>query len=143
VSGVNTPEPSAAPIVVAIVDTNPEIVRLLRVHLENSGFVAIDIPIEEIKTGVSNLQSMLAEHDPKVIVYDIAPPYEQSWRFLQHLRSATDFKGRQFVLTAVNVRAVREALRHGEMVHEIIGKDEDILAVVRAVKEASRARPTR
>jgi CheY-like chemotaxis protein len=140
---VNTPEPSAAPIVVAIVDTNPEIVRLLRVHLESSGFVAIDMPVEDIKTGVTNVKSMIDQHDPRVIVYDIAPPYEQSLRFLEHLRAATDFKGRQFVLTAVNVRAVRENLRQGEMVYEIIGKDEDILEVVRAVKEASRARPTR
>jgi DNA-binding NarL/FixJ family response regulator len=139
-----TPESSStAPIVVAIVDTNPQIVRLLRVNLENAGFVAIDMPAEDIKTGVSNFKSMLEEHDPRVIVYDLAPPYEQSWRFLEHLRTTTDFRGRQFVLTAVNVQAVRDILRHNEPVYEIIGKDADIMEVVRAVKEASRARPTR
>ena len=135
--------PENAPIVVAIVDTNPEIVRMLRINLEKAGFVAIDLPIEHIKTGVANLKSMLEEHDPRVIVYDVAPPYDQSWRFLEHLRTTTDFRGRQFVLTAVNVRAVREILRHNETVYEIIGKDTDIMEVVRAVKEASRARPTR
>jgi len=134
---------SAPPIVVAIVDTNPEIVRILRISLENAGFVAIDMPIEDIKTGVANVKSMLEEHDPRVIVYDVAPPYEQSWRFLEHLRVTTDFRGRQFVLTAVNVRAAREVLRNDETVHEIIGKDADIMEIVRAVKEASRARPTR
>jgi DNA-binding response OmpR family regulator len=139
-----SPEPTdSAPIVVAIVDTNPEIVRLLRVNLEKAGFVAIDLPIEDIKTGVANLKSMIEQHDPRVVVYDVAPPYEQSWRFLEHLRATTDFRGRQFVLTAVNVRAVRDILRHDETVHEIIGKDADIMEVVRAVKEASRARPTR
>lgn len=139
-----SPESSSTPpIVVAIVDTNPEIVRILRTSLENAGFVAIDLPIEDIKTGVANLKSMIEEHDPRVIVYDIAPPYEQSWRFLEHLRSTTDFRGRQFVLTAVNVRAVRETLRREETVYEILGKDPDIMEIVRAVKEASRARPTR
>lgn len=134
---------SSAPTVVAIVDTNPEIVRILRVSLENSGFIAIDMPVEDIKTGVANLKSMLEEHDPRVIVYDVAPPYEQSWRFLEHLRATPDLSDRQFVLTAVNVRAVRETLRREETVYEILGKDQDIMAIVRAVKEASRARPTR
>jgi CheY-like chemotaxis protein len=139
----DTPAPSAVPIVVAVVDTNPEIVRMLRVSLEQAGFVAISMHIENIKTGEANLKSMLEEHNPKVIIYDIAPPYEQSLRFLDHLRTTTDFRNRRFVLTSVNVRAVQEVVGREETVYEIVGKDTDILEIVRAVKEATRARPTR
>ncbi len=131
------------PIVVAILDTNPEIVRMLRVSLEKAGFVALSMHIEDIKTGAANVKSVLDEHDPSVIVYDIAPPYEQGWRFLEHLRESTDFRKRRFVLTSVNVQAAQEIVGREETVYEIVGKDTDILDIVRAVKEASRARPTK
>ena len=142
VPAVNTPTESP-PIVVAIVNSNPDIVRLLRISLERAGFVALAIHIEDIKTGSANVKSLLEEHDPRVIVYDVAPPYEQNWRFLDHLRQSTDFKGRRFVLTSVNVRAVQQVVGKEETVYEVVGHDSDLLQVVRAVKEAARARPTR
>lgn len=139
-----SPEPSSeTPIVVAIVDTNPEIVRLLRVSLEKAGFITLSIYTDEIKTGSANLKAMLQERDPRVIIYDVAPPYDQSWRFLEHLRTTPDFQRRKFVLMSVNVRAVQEIVGREETVFEVVGKDTDILEIVRAVKEASRSRPTK
>jgi hypothetical protein len=74
--------------------------------------------IEDIKMGAADVDSFLRQHDPKVIVYDVAPPYEMNWRFLDHLRAATGFEGRQFVLTSVNVRRVREIVWTDETVYE-------------------------
>lgn len=139
---MNTSEHSR-PVTVAVVNTNPDIIRLLRVNLERAGFVTFAVHIEDIKTATTNLKSLLQEHDPQVIVYDVAPPYDQNWRFLGHLRRTTEFQGRQFVLVSVNVDAVRAQVGHDESVYEVVGQDADILQVVRAVKEASRARPTR
>ena len=133
---------TTAPIVVAIVDTNPEIARLLQVNLERAGCLALAVDIEDVKTGSANVKSLLQRHDPKVIVYDVAPPYEENWRFLDHLRQLTDFRNRHFVLTSVNVAAAQQALGREETVYEIVGRDGDIREIVRAVKEASRARPT-
>lgn len=129
--------------VVAIVNTNPDLVRLLRVAIEQAGFIVLVIHIEDIKLGETDVDMLLAQHDPKVIVYDVAPPYEQNWRFLDHLRTATDFEGRRFVLTSVNVKLLSEIVGRDESVYEIAGESKDINAVVRAVKEASRARATR
>jgi CheY-like chemotaxis protein len=131
------------PTVVAVVNTNPDVVRLLRMNLEKAGFVVFAIHIEEIKLGTANVESFLNQHDPKVIVYDLAPPYDANWRFLDHLRAATGFKGRQFVLTSVNAAQAEEVVRNDESVYEIVGEEKDMAEVVRAVKEASRARPTR
>src|SRR3954468_15098804 len=108
----------AEPIIVAIVNTNPDLVRLLRVNLERAGFVVFEIHIEEIRLGTTNVESFLNQHDPKVIVYDVAPPFDQNVRFLDHLRSATGFKGRQFVLTSVNARRVDEIVGLDETVYE-------------------------
>jgi CheY-like chemotaxis protein len=140
---VNDTSTNSPPVVVAIVNTNPDIVRMFRMSLERTGFVVLAVHIEDIKTAAANVKTMLEEHDPRVIVYDLAPPYDQNWRFLDHLRTSTDFKGRKFVLTSVNVRAVEQTVGMDETVYEVIGQDSDILAVVRAVKEASRSRPTR
>jgi len=131
------------PAVVAIVNTNPDLVRMLRMALERAGFIVFEIFIEDIKLGAADVDSFLSQHNPKVIVYDLAPPYDVNWRFLDHLRTATDFKGRQFVLTSVNVRNAEEVVKGDESVYEIVGEEKDIAEVVRAVREASRARPTR
>jgi CheY-like chemotaxis protein len=132
-----------APVVVAIVNTNPDLVRILRMALEKAGFVVFEIHIEDIKLGAANVDSFLTQHNPKVIVYDLAPPYDMNWRFLDHLRTATGFKGRRFVLTSVNVAYAEEVVGKDESVYEVLGEEKDTAEVVRAVKEASRARPTR
>jgi CheY-like chemotaxis protein len=129
--------------VVAIVNTNPDLVRILRVSLEQVGFVVLVIHIEDIKLGSTDVDMLLDQHDPKVIVYDVAPPYDQNWRFLDHLRTHTDFRGRQFVLTSVNTKRLRDIVKNDESVYEVAGQPTDIEEVIRAVREASRARPTR
>lgn len=131
------------PPVVAIVNTNPDLVRLLRMAFEKAGFIVFEIFIEDIKLGAANVDAFLSQHNPKVIVYDLAPPYDVNWRFLDHLRTATGFKGRQFVLTSVNVRNAEQVVKDDESVYEIVGEEKDIAEVVRAVREAARARPTR
>jgi hypothetical protein len=65
------------------------------------------------------------------------------WNFMQHLRKNTDFGSRKFVLTSMNVNRLREVVGADETVYEVLGREDDIGEVVRAVKEASRARPTR
>ena len=65
------PEP---PIVVAVVNTNPDLVRLLRVNLEGAGFVVIVIHVEDIKSAQGDVEAIIERHDPRVIVYDIVPP---------------------------------------------------------------------
>jgi CheY-like chemotaxis protein len=129
--------------VVAVVNTNPDVVRLFRVALERAGFITFAVHIEDIKVGSVDVEDLIRQHDPRVIVYDVAPPNDQNWRFLDHLRMSTAFKGRYFVLTTVNLDAVEKVVGPDETVYEVIGEPKDIDEVVRAVKEATRARPTR
>ena len=129
------------PLVVAIVNTNPDLVELLKARIEAAGFIALILHIADIRTGL-DIETTLKEHDPRVIVYDVVPPYDRSWRFLEHLRGSTSFSGRQFVLTSPNVGQLRALVGMDETVYEIVGGD-DINGIVQAVREASRARPTR
>ena len=126
--------------VVAVVNTNPDLVELLKVEIEKAGFVVLEIHISDIRKGL-DIGAVLAQHDPQVIVYDIVFPYERNWRFLQHLRETT-FLGRRFVITTPNEAGVRKLMGKDERVYEILDDTGDADAIVQAVREASRARPT-
>ena len=125
--------------VVAVVNTNPDLVELLKARIEMAGYVVLVIHIADIRAGL-DVGNVFAQHDPKVIVYDVVFPFERNWRFLQHLRE-TVFGGRQFVLTSPNARAVARLVGRDERIYEILDDQADVDAIVQAVREASRARP--
>ena len=126
--------------VVAVVNTNPDLVDILKSRIERAGLVVVVMHIADIRTGL-DVERMMAQHDPAVIVFDVAAPFEQSWRFLQHLRG-TVFTGRKLVLTSPNADALARVAGKDERIYEILDDGADIDAIVQAVREAVRARPT-
>ena len=126
--------------VVAVINTNPDLVELLKARLEAAGFVVLIMHIADIRAGL-DVASIFAQHDPEVVVYDVVMPYERNWRFLEHLRE-TSFKGRRFVLTTPNEHGIRALVGRDQQVYEILDDGGDIDAIVQAVREAARARPT-
>ena len=131
------------PDCVAVFNASDDVVELLRMVIEQAGYVVVTGHIDEIKRGELDLQTFIEQHDPKVVVYDVAPPYDRNWMFLEHLRNRPPLAGRQFVLTTTNIARVRETVGTAENIYEIVGKPFDLDVIVRAVKEASRARATR
>lgn len=99
--------------------------------------------VDAIKRGDASLVEFVNEHAPDVVVYDIVPPYDRSYRFFEHLRHGA-LRGPRFVLTSTNPRRVEELTGvAADHVYEIIGKPFDIDRIVDAVRQAARARPTR
>ena len=131
-------------VVVAVINSTPDIVDMLRLVIEQAGFVVVTGLTFEIRDGNIDLDHFIAQHQPRVIVYDIAPPYESNWHLFEHIAAMPIMRGRQFVLTSTNAahvqRVVGAAPQH---IYEVIGKPYDLGQVVQAVKEASRARATR
>jgi CheY-like chemotaxis protein len=126
-----------------VFNSSDDVIELLRTVIEQAGFAVVVGHIDAIKRGQLDLLTFVQQHDPKVIVYDVAPPYDRNWLFLEHLRRRPPLLGRQFVLTTTNIARVRDAVGPSEHVYEVVGKPFDLDAIVRAVKEASRARATR
>jgi CheY-like chemotaxis protein len=135
-------QPPGVPVV-AVINSNDDVVEMLRLSFEHAGFVVVSAHADAIKRGETNLTDFVKVHKPRVIVFDLVPPYDSSYRFVQHLRETGILDGSRFVLTSTNPKRVQELAGMTEDVFEIVGKPYDLDQITRAVKEASRARPTR
>src|SRR5918993_1796122 len=133
-------EPGRPPAV-AVINTSPDTVDLLKNVLEKAGFLVVTGYTHGVRDGTLDLELMMRVADPIVILWDLAPPYERNWAFLQLLRT-TVLKDRRLVLTTPNKAQVQKLVGSDYHVYEIVGKVEDLDAIVRATKEASRARET-
>src|SRR5690349_5556470 len=118
--------------VVAILNSNDDVVEMLRFALEQAAFVVVSGHVDKIRRGEQRLADFVDEHNPAVIVYDLVPPYDRSWRFLEHLRAGPSLRGRRFVVTSTNVERATEAVGGAEDVYEIVGKPYDINQIIQA-----------
>jgi DNA-binding response OmpR family regulator len=130
---------SDRPPVVAVINTSPDVVDMLRLSLEHAGFVVVSAFTFEIRDGVTDVENFVRQHRPSVILYDIAPPYEASWQLFRHIRAMEVMKGRRFVLTTTNARQVQKLVGTAEEIHEIVGKPYDLDEITRATHDALRA----
>jgi CheY-like chemotaxis protein len=121
------------PQVVAVFNTSEDTTDLLRIVFENAGFVVVTAFTNLLRDGKIDLEAFMRQHRPRVIVYDIAIPYDQNWRLYEHMRSAPACAGVSFVLTTTNLKHVAK-LAGNTQVHEIVGKPYDLDQLVEAVK---------
>jgi DNA-binding NtrC family response regulator len=130
------------PDVVAVVNTSPDVVDMLRLTLEHAGIVVVSAMTWEIREGEVDLERFVAQHRPRVIVYDIAPPYERNWRLFEHLRE-TVFPNHPYVLTSTNAGLVRKCIDPALNVFEVLEKPYSLDAILQAVRTAMERSPNR
>ena len=97
----------------------------------------------QIREGAVDLEGFLQQHNPQVVIYDLAPPYNPNWQLFQHISEMKVMRDRQIVLTSSNARQVEQLAGQHEKIYEIVGKPLDLNQIVTAVKEAAHARPVR
>jgi hypothetical protein len=131
------------PVTVAIINSTPDAVELMRGLLFTAGFVVISTYTHDIRDGRVDFDAFIRQHRPRVIVYDIAPPYERNWRLFLHLRDMDVAAAAEFVVTSTNPARVGSLAGPDQRIYEIVEREEDMMRLVQAVKEASRARPVR
>jgi DNA-binding response OmpR family regulator len=129
------------PEVVAVFNTSEDTTELLRKTIEHAGFVVVTAFTNHLRDGKVDLEAFIRQHQPKVIVYDVALPYEENWRLFQHIQGTPACKGIYFVVTSTNAGHVEKLAGRDLHVHEIVGKPYDLGQLVRAVKDAARRRP--
>jgi DNA-binding response OmpR family regulator len=125
--------------VIAVFNTSEDTTDMLRVVLELAGFVVLTAFTNAVRDGKTDLEALMRQYRPAVVVYDIAPPYEANWRLFEHIRTTPACAGVRFVLTSTNAAQVRAVA--GELqIHEIVGKPYDLDQLVSLVKAAADRR---
>lgn len=126
------------PVVVAITNTNEDIIELLRIVMEREGFATAVIHLVDIKHGRADFSNFLEQHDPAAIIFDTSPPYDDNWTVVSTLRLLPAMQGRGVVITTTH-KAHLERLVGSTGAVEIVGKPNDTQDVLAAVKrELSR-----
>ncbi len=128
---------------VAIINTTPDTVSMLREVVESAGFLVVSCFTHDIRAGQMDFEAFMRLHHPRVIVYDLAPPYERNFQLFQQVRAMPVVKDAHFVVTSVNPKHVVGMVGRDQHIYEVVDREEDLLNIVQAVKEASRARNTR
>jgi DNA-binding response OmpR family regulator len=121
---------------VAVINSNEDTVEMLRYALQSSGFSSVVTGhIHDFKTGSKDFAQYIQTHDPRVIVYDVAIPYDKNWTFLRLLLDSEHMRGRKLVVTTTNKKRLDEIVGPTDA-FEIVGKPYDIGVIVEAVKTA-------
>jgi CheY-like chemotaxis protein len=121
--------------IIAIFNTNPEVLELVRESLQQAGFQAVIAHIDDLKRGRLDMIQFVEEHKPDIIVYDVAPPYDTNWTFLRLMRNSKVMQGRAFVVTTTNKRALEELIGPNDAV-ELLCKPYDLQQIVDACTTA-------
>jgi DNA-binding response OmpR family regulator len=127
-------------MVVAVFNTSEDTTDMLRHLFEHHGFVVVSAFTHDIRDGHVDLEAMVRQHRPAVIVYDIAIPYEENWRLFKNIRTSPACDGLPFVLTTTNEAHVRK-IAGDEPVLELVGKPYDLDQLVAKVKAAVPSPP--
>jgi DNA-binding NtrC family response regulator len=124
------------PPVILIMNTSPDTVELLRIVLENEGFVVVSTYTHDLREARVDIEAVARQYAPRLVIYDIAPPYDKNWRQFLTTCAMPALAGINFVVTTTNARHVKEVAGADQNIYEIVGKPYDLDVLVQAVKEA-------
>ena len=125
----------------AIVDSSVDVATVLACAAADEGYRAVTACARALRAGEHDLAAFLREHEPDVVIWDIALPYEANWRYVQAVRARDIMADCPLVLTTTNKRALDSLVGPTEAI-EIVGKPFDLGEVFAAVRRAQRGETT-
>jgi CheY-like chemotaxis protein len=128
---------SRKPCVIAVLNSNQDVLRVIREALEDEGYLVATKHIVDFKEGLANLGQFLNEHQPSAMIYDLAPPYQENWNFLQLVQQIPDVAAIPTVLTTVNKAALDHTVGRTEA-FEILGTRDNLAPMIERVNQVVR-----
>jgi len=126
------------PRVVAVLNSNEDLVRLIREVLHGEGYLTIAHHIKDLRDGDTDMTRFLEDRDPSVIVFDLAPPFTINWQFFQVFKRHPTMKGRRVILTTNNAAALKQVC--GVDALQIVGQDKDLRELLAGIARAFAAK---
>ena len=121
--------------IIAIFNSSSEVLELLREVMESIGHATVTAHIDDLKRGRIDMITFVDQYQPDCIIYDVAPPYDANWTFLRLMMSSNAMRGRAFVVTTTNKRALEELIGPNDVV-ELLCKPYDLQQIVDACAAA-------
>jgi hypothetical protein len=128
----------STPRLVAVLNSNDDLVRLIQETLHDEGYLTMQHHIKDLRDGNVDITRFFEDRDPPVVIYDLAAPFTLNWQFFQILRRHPSMKGRHVILTTNNAAALKEMCGVDAM--QVVGSDKDLSALVDAVNSEFRRR---
>ena len=132
------PQTAPYPRIVAILNSNDDLVALIREALHGEGYLTIAHHISDLRDGHTDIKQFLEDRNPPVIIYDLAPPFMRNWQFLGLLRKHPAMQARTVILTTNNAAALREII--GVDALQIVGQDKDLAELLKVINRAFKER---
>ena len=121
---------------ITVLNSSEETIEILKIALEEQGYAVSTGHVADVKKGQLDVIDFVDEHQPDVIIYDVAIPYEENWRFLRLLQSSEALKDVQWVITTTHRQRLEELVGECGEVYEVVGKPYDLVQITNAVKNA-------
>jgi DNA-binding response OmpR family regulator len=129
--------PSKRLPVVAVINTTPDVVDMLRLLFESEGFVVVSTFTHMIRDGDIDIEAFARQHRPDAVLYDIAPPYKNNWQLFEHVSSLPVFEDTSFILTSTNPARVRDIAGDKQPVWEVVETPYELQELVAKVKAST------
>jgi CheY-like chemotaxis protein len=127
--------PKSLPSII-VLNSSAETIEILKIALEEQGYAVSTGHVADVKKGQLDVLDFVAEHQPDAIIYDVAIPYEENWRFLRLLQSSEALKDVKWVITTTHKKRLEELVGECGEVYEVVGKPYDLVQITSAVKDA-------
>jgi len=123
---------------VAVVNSSEDTVEMLRTLLEREGWEVVTAHVDDIKRGRYDLLQMLEGRDPRVVIWDVSPPYDQNWTFLKLVRSSRAMDERTVIVTTTNKPALERFVGPTDAI-EIFTKPYDVDVLIESMSRLVKA----